>query len=152
MNDADRILHTQPLTAEESTNYSIGAVIRLGGLNVTVDGYRIEIDDRIVLSENLTQANVRTFLQAQGFIGAGGGRFFINGVDTETQDDTGYTEIMRAARAGSWPTVELLLSHAARTDHVGNDGRTLRDLLTEAIAQSHGALPAPIASLQASLR
>ena len=38
-----------------------------------------------MLSENLTQANVRAFLQAQGFIGAGGGRFFINGVDTETE-------------------------------------------------------------------
>ncbi|MDP1555589.1 MAG: TonB-dependent receptor, partial [Hyphomonas sp.] len=29
-------------------------------------------------------ANVRAFLQAQGFIGSGGGRFFLNGVDTET--------------------------------------------------------------------
>ena len=52
---------------------------------MTIDGYRIDINDRIVLSENLTQANVRAFLQAQGFIGAGGGRFFINGVDTETE-------------------------------------------------------------------
>ncbi len=51
-------------------------------LSVTVDAYRIDIDDRIVLSENLTQANVRTYLQSQGFIGVGGGRFFINGVDT----------------------------------------------------------------------
>ena len=37
-----------------------------------------------MLSENLTQANVRAFLTAQGFVGVGGGRFFINGVDTET--------------------------------------------------------------------
>jgi iron complex outermembrane receptor protein len=78
-------LGAQPLKAEESINYSVGAVIRVGDLNITIDGYRIDIDDRIVLSENLTQANVRTFLQNQGFVGVGGGRFFINGVDTETQ-------------------------------------------------------------------
>ena len=78
-------LGAQPLKAEESINYSLGAVIRFGELNLTIDGYRIDIDDRIVLSENLTQANVRNYLQGQGFIGVGGGRFFMNGVDTETQ-------------------------------------------------------------------
>ena len=77
-------LGAKPLDAEESLNYSIGAVMRFGDLNLTVDAYWINIDDRIVLSENLTQANVRAYLQAQGFIGSGGGRFFINGVDTET--------------------------------------------------------------------
>lgn len=78
-------LGAQPLDAEESVNYSIGAVLKLGEVTITVDAYRIDIDDRIVLSENLTQANVRAFLTAQGFIGIGGGRFFINGVDTETE-------------------------------------------------------------------
>ena len=78
-------LGAQQLQAEESTNYSLGAVLRIGDLNVTIDGYRIDINDRIVLSENLTQANVRAFLQGQGFVGVGGGRFFINGVDTETE-------------------------------------------------------------------
>jgi iron complex outermembrane receptor protein len=74
-----------PLDAEESTNFSIGAVLRLGEVTITVDAYRIDIDDRIVLSENLTQVNVREFLEDQGFVGIGGGRFFINGVDTETE-------------------------------------------------------------------
>ena len=78
-------LGAQPLTAEESLNYSAGAVIRWGDLNVTIDGYQINIDDRIVLSENLTATNVRNYLIGQGFVGVGGGRFFINGVDTETQ-------------------------------------------------------------------
>jgi iron complex outermembrane receptor protein len=80
-----RALGATDLDAEESLNYSLGAVMRLGSVNITIDAYRIDIDDRIVLSENLTQANVRTFLTQQGFIGIGGGRFFINGVDTETQ-------------------------------------------------------------------
>lgn len=78
-------LGAKPLEAEKSVNYSVGAVIQLGDFNMTIDAYRIDVDNRIVLSENLTAQNVRDYLAAQGFIGAGGGRFFINGVDTETK-------------------------------------------------------------------
>lgn len=86
MNDpVARALGATDLDAEKSVNYSLGTVFRLGNVSVTIDGYRIDIDDRIVLSENLTQANVRQYLSAQGFVGIGGGRFFINGVDTETK-------------------------------------------------------------------
>jgi iron complex outermembrane receptor protein len=77
-------LGATPLDAETSVNLSLGAVLRYGDLVITVDAYRIEIDDRIVLSENLTQANVREYLESLGFVGVGGGRFFINGVDTTT--------------------------------------------------------------------
>ncbi len=80
-----RALGAKDLDAEKSRNYSLGAVVRLGLASITVDAYQINIDNRIVLSENLTQTNVRAFLTAQGFIGVGGGRFFINGVDTETK-------------------------------------------------------------------
>jgi iron complex outermembrane receptor protein len=79
-----RALGAKDLDAEKSLNYSIGAVLRLGAMSVTVDAYRIYIDDRIVLSENLTQTSVRNLLTREGFIGVGGGRFFINGVDTRT--------------------------------------------------------------------
>ena len=75
-----------------------------------------------------------------------------HGADTEAQDSVGYTEIMRATRAQSWPTVESLLAHGARIDHVGNDGRSLRDLMPEAIAGYHGEIPPRIAALQQSLR
>ncbi len=78
-------LGAQALDSEKSVNFSLGAVLRFDRLNITIDAYRINIDDRIVLSENLTAANVRAYLTAQGFIGIGGGRFFINGVDTETK-------------------------------------------------------------------
>jgi len=78
-------LGAKPLDAEESVNGSLGAVLRVGDLSVTVDAYRIDIDDRIILSENLTQTNVRNYIASQGFIGVGGGRFFINGVDTTTK-------------------------------------------------------------------
>ncbi len=78
-------LGAKPLDAETSLNFSIGAVIGIGPVNVTVDAYRIDIEDRIVLSENLTSVAVRNYLTSQGFVAVGGGRFFINGVDTETQ-------------------------------------------------------------------
>jgi iron complex outermembrane receptor protein len=78
-------LGAKPLTAEKSVNFSIGTVIRVEKLNVTIDAYRIDITNRIVLSENLIQANVRAYLTSLGFTGVGGGRFFINGVDTRTQ-------------------------------------------------------------------
>jgi len=80
-----RALGSKELDAEESQNFSVGAVLRLGNLDLTVDAYRIDIDDRIVLSENLVSANVAQFLANQGFVGVGGGRFFINGVDTRTE-------------------------------------------------------------------
>ena len=78
-------LGAQPLDAETSVNFSLGAVFNLSAVTITIDAYRIDIDDRIVLSENLTQANVRQYLESLGFVGIGGGRFFINGVNTETQ-------------------------------------------------------------------
>lgn len=78
-------LGAKPLDAEESLNYSLGAVARLGDLTITVDAYRIDIDNRIVLSENLTSTDVVNYLTSLGFVGIGGGRFFINGVDTTTE-------------------------------------------------------------------
>ncbi|MEE2003178.1 TonB-dependent receptor [Alkalimonas sp. MEB108] len=79
------------LDAEKSINFSLGAVMRFDAVTITVDAYRIDIDDRIVLSENLLANNtaqgqaIRQFFDERGFNDIGGGRFFINGVDTETQ-------------------------------------------------------------------
>jgi iron complex outermembrane receptor protein len=82
-----RTLGAQELDAEKSMNYSLGAVFRLGNFEATIDAYRIDIEDRIVLSENIgsgpqSQAQVRTILAPYNLSAA---RFFINGVDTETQ-------------------------------------------------------------------
>jgi iron complex outermembrane receptor protein len=83
--DLAKILGAKPLDAEKSRNYSLGAVFRLGGFEATLDGYRIDIDDRVVLSENLGGvANVDALLLASG-TGIGRARFFINGVDTRTK-------------------------------------------------------------------
>ena len=84
-NPAAIALGAEPLRAEESVNYSLGLVLQpVENLYVTVDAYRIEIDDRIALSENLTSAPVRNFLNANGFAGVGGGRYFTNAIDTTT--------------------------------------------------------------------
>jgi iron complex outermembrane receptor protein len=80
-------LGAKPLDAEKSLNLSLGGVLRLGKSSLTVDAYRIKIRDRIVLSENLIESTVpgiNAFLKARGFAGSGGGRFFMNGVDTTT--------------------------------------------------------------------
>ena len=66
-------LGAKQLDPEKSRNYSLGAVIRTGGFEATIDAYRIDIDDRIVLTENITLG------------GGNAARFFTNGVDTETK-------------------------------------------------------------------
>jgi len=78
-------LGAKPLKAEKSTNFSLGAVVRLAQVSLTIDAYRINVRDRIVLSENLLSDAVRNYIVSQGFAGVGGGRFFINGVDTKTR-------------------------------------------------------------------
>lgn len=78
-------LGSQPLEAEESVNLSAGIVFNMiDGFNLTVDYYNIEINDRIVLTENLTGADVTALLQAAGVVGSSA-RFFTNGVDTRTK-------------------------------------------------------------------
>jgi iron complex outermembrane receptor protein len=74
-------LGAEPLDAEESNNYSLGAVFRFGGFEATIDAYRIDIDDRIVLSENLNTPEVAALIAPTAAVA----RFFINGVDTKTE-------------------------------------------------------------------
>ncbi|MBS7456806.1 TonB-dependent receptor plug domain-containing protein [Coralloluteibacterium stylophorae] len=79
-------LGAEPLEPEESTSYSLGLVLQPADrLYVTVDAYQIEIDDRIILSENLTGEAVAAFLTAAGFPGVTGGRYFTNAIDTRTR-------------------------------------------------------------------
>ncbi len=78
-------LGAEPLKAEESTNYSLGLVLQpVDALYITIDAYRIDIDDRIALSENLTGDAVTDFLEARGIFGVTGGRYFTNAIDTRT--------------------------------------------------------------------
>ncbi len=80
-----QLLGAKPLTPEKSKNLSGGVTWQpIPALSVSADYYKIDIADRVVLSENLTQTAVRDFLAANGEPGIGGGRFFTNAIDTRT--------------------------------------------------------------------
>ncbi len=92
-NPAALALGSGPLDAEQSKNYSAGLVFSaVRRLNVTLDVYQVDIDDRIVVTENLgafgsnaQRAAVRAILTGAGFPAVTAARFFINGIDTRTR-------------------------------------------------------------------
>ncbi len=73
------------LKEEESTNFSLGAIFDFSdSWNLTVDYYSIDIDDRIVISNNLGPGLSDALDAALIASGSGGGQFFLNAIDTET--------------------------------------------------------------------
>ena len=79
----------RPLEPEESLNVTAGVFFNVGGLDVTVDYFRIEVDDRLNLSQlfQLTQAEIDALIAA-GVTSAGNlqnFRFFTNDFNTETE-------------------------------------------------------------------
>ena len=78
------------LDAESSVNYTVGFVFELdNGVDVTIDWFRINLEDRIALSENLTvdDALRQTLLDAGVSEAADFNRvrYFTNDYDTETK-------------------------------------------------------------------
>ncbi len=74
------------LKEENSTNLSLGTVYQLDDtLNVTLDYYAIDIDDRIVISNKLATGLSPALDQILQQAGAGAGQFFLNGADTQTR-------------------------------------------------------------------
>ena len=85
-------LGAKPLKPETSVNYSLGGVFRNGNFQLTVDGYHIDITDRITLSENLGVATPSQTVAVTNAVAAllapyniSAAQFFLNGVDTTTQ-------------------------------------------------------------------
>ncbi|WP_102795434.1 TonB-dependent receptor plug domain-containing protein [Bowmanella denitrificans] len=78
-------LGSQPLQEEQSLSRSIGLTYQAGGLSLTLDWYRINIDDRIVLSESLSGPAVVQILNDAGISGVQQVRYFTNAIDTRTQ-------------------------------------------------------------------
>ena len=77
------------LQPEKSINYSLGAVVEQGPFTFTADYFRIDIDDRVALSQeiNLTENEILTLL-AEGIPEARNFpvfRFFLNDFSTTTQ-------------------------------------------------------------------
>lgn len=80
-----RALGAQPLTPEESTNFSLGFTLEpMPDLAITVDAYRIDIDKRIAITSTLTGAAVSSILVANGLPGSLSGQYYTNAIDTRT--------------------------------------------------------------------
>jgi iron complex outermembrane receptor protein len=77
-----RALGAQPLREETSVNLSGGVAFSPAeNLTFTIDGYRIDIDDRIILTGSLSGPTVEQLLAAYG---APTVKFFTNSIDTRT--------------------------------------------------------------------
>ncbi len=78
-----KALGSPGLDAEEATNYGIGFTWSTDfNFSLSVDYYQILIDDRIVLSNNLSGAAIADLLEGTG---ANQGRFFLNAIDSKTR-------------------------------------------------------------------
>jgi len=77
------------LEPEESTNFTLGTFFNVGNLDVTVDYFQIDVDDRLSLTNDfqLSDAEVDQLI-SEGITSAGNlanFRFFANDFDTETK-------------------------------------------------------------------
>lgn len=79
----------KPLTPEKATNYSIGFAWVIGGVDLTVDYYNIEMKDRILNSSNFDiTPEIAAQLEASGIVGARSitrFNYYTNDLDTTNQ-------------------------------------------------------------------
>jgi iron complex outermembrane receptor protein len=79
-------LGATPLTPEKTVNYSLGLALQpIDGLNVTVDGYQIDIDDRIAQTTALNGRGIDALLVAAGLQPGIYAQYFTNAIDTRTR-------------------------------------------------------------------
>ncbi len=86
---ASTLVGGKALTPEESTNFTLGAVFNVGDMDVTIDYFNINVEDRIARSSDraLTDADRQTLL-SQGVADAlsfTNIRFYVNDFETTTQ-------------------------------------------------------------------
>ena len=80
------ILGIPQLKEETSRNYSVGFTTRpFNGLELTVDAYQIDIEDRIVLTNNFTGGNNPALRAELAAAGASTANFFSNSIDTRAR-------------------------------------------------------------------
>ena len=134
-------LGASPLKAEKSRNVGFGiAAEPIQALSITADYYYIEVDDRIVLSNNFTGTAAVAALQSIGITGISGGRYFTNAIDTRTR---GYDIIANYGLTLS-PSSALRLSAAynwnrtrvTRVDTLPTNLSGLRTSLFDRVEQS----------------
>ncbi len=80
-----QLLGAVALKPEESENVSAGVTFNpVRFFSLTADWYRVNIDERIVLSGNFIDSTVANLLEDNGIVGVSGARYFTNAVDTRT--------------------------------------------------------------------
>ena len=80
-----QLLGASPLTPETSVNVSGGFTIEPArNFTLTVDAYRVNINDRVVLSENFVGTAIVNWFSQNGFPAVTGGRYFTNAINTRT--------------------------------------------------------------------
>lgn len=83
---AAEILGIPKLKEETSHNYSVGLTAKpFAGFELTVDAYQIDIDDRIVLTNNFTGGNNQALKDQLAAAGATTANFFTNAIDTRAR-------------------------------------------------------------------
>ena len=109
-----RALGARDLEPEESEHRSIGLVWNpTPSFEAGVDFYRVDIEDRIVLSGNFTGSRVAALLAPFNVTGA---RFFTNAIDTKTE---GYDVTMGwGTRLGADSTLKLSAGYNATENEV----------------------------------
>ncbi len=83
---AAQILGIPELKEETSHSYSVGLTAKpFRGFEITVDAYQIDIDDRIVLTNNFTGGTNTQLQQQLTAAGANTANFFTNAIDTRAR-------------------------------------------------------------------
>jgi iron complex outermembrane receptor protein len=80
------LLGIPELKEETSRNYSVGLTAKpFSGFEFTVDGYQIDIDNRIILTNNFTGATSAAIKAILDSAGANTANFFTNAIDTRAR-------------------------------------------------------------------
>lgn len=81
-------LGASPLVPETSENISFGFTLTpLNNLAITIDAYRIDVDDRIAVTTTFSSldARIRNILTANGLPAEISGQYYTNAIDTRTE-------------------------------------------------------------------
>ena len=86
-NPIARALGARALDPETSRNLSLGFTSRISdSFDLSLDIFRIDIDDRVALAERITGTRLTNFVQTNfGVAGVQSANFFVNAADTRTE-------------------------------------------------------------------
>ncbi len=98
-------LGATPLKPEKSLNFTGGVAFEHGAFRLTVDGYQIRINDRILKTDQFGGAGVVAILAANGISHITNAQYFANAANTRTRGVDVVSEY--TVRSGNLGTVKL---------------------------------------------